>query len=1211
VFISYALSDGAEIAAALRQRLNAQGILLWQDLVALEGGRDWWLQITDALDNVEFMALVITPNALKSDTVRMEWRYARQAGVCVYPIKGMPDLDFATVPRWLRDKHFYHIENTLQWQKFVNDLDSRCQVPRVPFMVEDLPAEFVERPVEFERLINYLCDSKDGGPVAITAAVRGAGGYGKTILAKAVCHDEHVQDAFEDGILWVTLGENPGDLAGRVGDLVETLSGERPGFSDVNAGAVRLRELLAERDVLLVIDDVWDAAHLRPFLHRTGRGARLITTRNIDTLPRNASRVDVDAMRLNEAVKLLGTGLNEIDHALLRPLAARLGEWPLLLGIVSGALQHRINDLGQESDAALDWVNKALDRRGLTAFDARNPQAREQAAKTSLEVSIGLLEPDERIRYGELAIFPEDAEIPLATVTKLWNNTSGLDEFEAEALCERLDRLSLLQRFDPTRRVIGLHDVVRQYLIREQRDRLPDLHDALLDAHRLTAKNAEDGRSAGWAELPRDEPYLWDHLAAHLKDAHRTSELIESVKDLRYLAAKTVVRNALAVERDLVEAEKCAPADNILDLLRRRFLQSGTVLDRCRSRNEAEVALYSRLLDEPELRPLTQALVDRLSRPFLKPLHPLPDLPDPRLVRAFGYYGGARTCAASRDGQLIVSGGLAQTVKVWEVRSGRLLRTLRGHTGAVNDCALSEDGALVLSASDDSTLKLWDLPGGRLLQTLNGHGERVIGCALSGDGLLALSISEDKTVKVWETSSGALLRTLSDNSGRVTGCALSRDGRLAVSSSYDQEVQVWDVGSGVLLRTLSRLRGATSCALNGDGSLVLSGSWDGTVTVWETKSGTVLRTLMRHDGDVTACAVSEDGVLALSASTDCTLKVWEVETGTLLQTLSGHNDQVEGCALSADGMFVASASRDQTVKVWEVHRQQLLQPMSGHTREVTSCAVSRDGTIALSTSRDWTVKVWDIARGTLLRTMSEHASEVSDCGLSADGALAVSGSFDGTLIVWDVASGELLRTMKAHASLLFGCALSADGRVAASTSWDETVRVFDVATGELLRTLSGHTREVTSCGFSDDGALAVSAAFDCTLKLWDVASGALLQTMSGHNAPVLDCALSRDGTVVVSASGDKTVKTWAVASGALLQTMSGHTSIVEGCALSEDAALVVSVSDQSVRVWEASSGECLAILRVDGPLRTCAIAGDGERIVVGGARGVYFLQLVR
>src|SRR5919206_2972064 len=165
VFISYARSDGEEFAVRLRERLETEGVRLWQDRVALEGGRDWWLQITEALDRVEFMVLVMTPNALRSETVKKEWRYARQQGVCVYPVKGAEGLDFDSLPRWMRDVHFYDLGRLdkngatgPEWKKFVNDLNTRCQARRVPFMVEDMPEDFVERPEEFDQLLSLLLD---------------------------------------------------------------------------------------------------------------------------------------------------------------------------------------------------------------------------------------------------------------------------------------------------------------------------------------------------------------------------------------------------------------------------------------------------------------------------------------------------------------------------------------------------------------------------------------------------------------------------------------------------------------------------------------------------------------------------------------------------------------------------------------------------------------------------------------------------------------------------------------------------------------------------------------------------------------------------------------------------------------------------------------------------------------------------------------------
>src|SRR5579864_3348691 len=81
VFLSYARADGHDFTQQLRARLAAERIPLWQDRVSMEGGRDWWLQIVEALNQVEYMVLVMTPAALRSPIVRKEWRYARQQGV--------------------------------------------------------------------------------------------------------------------------------------------------------------------------------------------------------------------------------------------------------------------------------------------------------------------------------------------------------------------------------------------------------------------------------------------------------------------------------------------------------------------------------------------------------------------------------------------------------------------------------------------------------------------------------------------------------------------------------------------------------------------------------------------------------------------------------------------------------------------------------------------------------------------------------------------------------------------------------------------------------------------------------------------------------------------------------------------------------------------------------------------------------------------------
>jgi WD40 repeat protein len=725
VFISYARSDGELFAVELRQRLEAEHIPLWQDRVGMEGGMDWWQQITGALDVVEFMVLVMTPAAMQSQTVRKEWHYARRVGVCVYPVQAASNLDFSSVPRWMSSLHFYNLTN--EWQKFLNDLNTRCQEPHVPFMCKDLPPDFVPRPHEFDALISNLLDEQREEPVAITAALRGAGGYGKTTMAMALCHDIRIQDAFDDGILWVTLGENPGNLVGKVEDLIYMLNKERPGFTDTDAAGSRLAELLADRDILLVVDDVWDTSHLKPFLQGGTRCARLITTRNEDVIPANAQSLMVDAMQPGEAVQLLGVGIEgagEISNErALRRLSARLGEWPLLLKLTNGTLRERVRK-HQSMPDALAYINDALDECGLTIFDARNAQDRNQAVAKTLSVSFQLLSENEYTRYKELAIFPEDIDIPLSTLEKLWSRTGGLGKFKTEKLCEDLSRLFLVLNFDPTMRTIRLHDVIRGYLQHEVGPGLPTLHAQLLDAYSCTR----------WAELPHDEPYLWDHLATHLIGAQRSGELTATVKDLRYLASKTLARSAYAVETDLAVADQHAPEDMPLRLLKRQFVTMEHLLNRCCTLTEVSNVLTCRLQHVPELSDLWQrSLAERVS-PSVGLWHALPDLPHPALIRTLQRHTeGVHACAVSPDGTWIVSASWDKTLKVWDAASGAVRLTLEGHTGWVDGCAVSPDGAWIVSASHDNTLKVWDASKGIFLITFPVEGALET-CSFHPDG---------------------------------------------------------------------------------------------------------------------------------------------------------------------------------------------------------------------------------------------------------------------------------------------------------------------------------------------------------------------------------------------------------------------------------------------------------------------------------------------
>ncbi len=134
-FISYSRKDGAEFAGWLRALLEERDLSIWQDVVALEGGRDWWSQIEDALRSkgLQHFVLVVTPAALESPHVRREIRLARQEGKTVCPVRG-PDLsDLGALPRWLGQ--VYDLALTEHQMTLIRVLEADSRQKRVPMII--------------------------------------------------------------------------------------------------------------------------------------------------------------------------------------------------------------------------------------------------------------------------------------------------------------------------------------------------------------------------------------------------------------------------------------------------------------------------------------------------------------------------------------------------------------------------------------------------------------------------------------------------------------------------------------------------------------------------------------------------------------------------------------------------------------------------------------------------------------------------------------------------------------------------------------------------------------------------------------------------------------------------------------------------------------------------------------------------------------------
>jgi WD40 repeat protein len=290
-------------------------------------------------------------------------------------------------------------------------------------------------------------------------------------------------------------------------------------------------------------------------------------------------------------------------------------------------------------------------------------------------------------------------------------------------------------------------------------------------------------------------------------------------------------------------------------------------------------------------------------------------------------------------------------VQVIDTATGKERFPHGGHDAPLLAVAVSPNGRVVASGGEDQVVKLWDLPTRQVLRSLKRHTAAVWGLTFSPDGRALASGSRDGTIVLWDVAAGTEVHTLRGDADSFSRIQFSPDGRLLAAGGQGGLVHIWDASTGKARDPLPGHLGVVRCvAFSPDGQWLASGGEDRTVLLhplgkeslqkFSTPSA-IHDVAFSPEGRTLAAAGAAQVPLGdARRAPKATLHLWDLETRKEM-TLEGHTGSINGLAFSTAGSLLATCAEDGTIRLWdysaETPRVHVLGPgpFGGSVRAVT------------------------------------------------------------------------------------------------------------------------------------------------------------------------------------------------------------------------------------------------------------------------------------
>ncbi|EDZ62550.1 WD-40 repeat protein containing caspase catalyti c domain [Sulfurimonas gotlandica GD1] len=583
------------------------------------------------------------------------------------------------------------------------------------------------------------------------------------------------------------------------------------------------------------------------------------------------------------------------------------------------------------------------------------------------------------------------------------------------------------------------------------------------------------------------------------------------------------------------------------------------------------------------------------------------------------------------DGKYALSAGGDYDIKLWDIKTGKNIRTFVGHTRSIISIKIISNGKHILSGSYDSTMKLWDIRTGKLIKTFNGHSRVLTGISVMKDDTYAFSVGASDINKklqgeviYWNLKTGKKLRKYNISLEGLNNVQIDANDKYFFVNAPGHKIKMVNIETGEENKIFS---GHTNhvgyIKIFNDNKQLLTGSSDGSIKIWDIDNAEAVQTLEGHKSRITDMVLLKDNEELLSLSIDGII-LWDLESGKQIKefkrdrgeyghclalypnenyALLGVNEKlykldinndtnygkelniamvnpaiVRSVGFSPDNRSVIVSNRSvfgrDNKRIYAGLVYTMDSGLFGNIKKYKDLQgevlITKDMKYILSTSL-YKILLSDIKSGKKIKEFIGHTNSITSITTNSDGRYLISASDDMTIKLWDIKSGKIIDSFivdtKKDSSSIDTLKVSSDDKYLVSVSSDKNIKLWDIKTAKEINTRI-YSHNIRSIDITTDNKYVIVAGWNNNIDILDLKTFKFIKSFKGHTNYLYHIQISSDNKYLFSASNDRTIKQWDIQSGELIKTFKGHSSGVKGFDLSGNGEYLISYDKGGViKYW--------------------------------------------